>query len=70
MSLLINGKRNNMKTSALDVCVFICNQIGSENYMQLMNYSLNQQEILEMGKAMETHRIQKQKGPQLADLLR
>jgi hypothetical protein len=29
MSLLVGGKRNNMKTSALDVCVFICNQIGS-----------------------------------------
>ena len=28
MSFLINGKRNNMKTSALDVCVFIYNQIG------------------------------------------
>ena len=41
MSLLINGKRNNLKTSALDVCIFIFNQIGSENYLQLMNYSLN-----------------------------
>jgi len=29
MSLLINGKRNNMKTSALDICMFIYNQIGS-----------------------------------------
>ena len=40
MSILVNGKRNNMKTSALDVCVFIFNQIGSENYLQLMDYSL------------------------------
>ena len=70
MSLHINGKRNNMKTSALDVCVFIFNQIGSENYIQLMNYSLTQQEIMSMGQAMETHRMQKQKGPQLADLLK
>jgi hypothetical protein len=41
MSFLINGKRNNMKTSALDVCVFIYNQIGSENFLQLLNYSLS-----------------------------
>lgn len=52
MSLHINGKRNNMKTSALDVCIFIFNQIGSENYMQLMNYSLSPEEILSMGQAM------------------
>jgi hypothetical protein len=49
LSLLINGKRNNMKTSALDVCIFVCNQMGSENFLQLMNYSLNQSETLIMG---------------------
>lgn len=70
MSLLVNGKRNNMKTSALDVCVFIYNQIGSENFLQLLNYSLSQQEVMSVGQAMETHRIQKQKGPQLADVLK
>ncbi len=52
MSLHINGKRNNMKTSALDVCMFVFSQIGSENYIQLMNYSLNQQEIMTMTQAM------------------
>ena len=36
MSYLIHGKRNNMKTSALDVCLFIFNNIGSENYLQLL----------------------------------
>jgi hypothetical protein len=41
MSYLINGKRNNMRTIALDVCTFIFNQIGSENYLQLMNFSLS-----------------------------
>lgn len=46
MSFLINGKRNNMKTSALDVCIFICNQIGSENYIQLSNYALSEQEVI------------------------
>lgn len=56
MSLLINGKRNNMRTNALDLCLFIYNQIGSENYLQLMNYSLPQNEIMQMGQAMETHR--------------
>lgn len=42
MYFLINGKRNNMKTGALDICIFIYNQIGSENYLQLMNFSLAQ----------------------------
>ena len=39
---LITGNRNTLKTSALDVCLFIYTQIGSENYLQLMNYSLQQ----------------------------
>jgi len=56
LSLLINGKRNNMKTSALDVCIFMCNQMGSENFLQLMNYSLDQSETMIMGQQMETHR--------------
>jgi hypothetical protein len=43
MSFLINGKRNNMKTYALDICLTIFSQIGSENYLQLMNYSLSEQ---------------------------
>lgn len=59
MSFLINGKRNNMKTSALDVCVFIYNQIGSENFLQLLNYSLSQEEVNILGNAMQTHRMQK-----------
>jgi hypothetical protein len=70
LSLLINGKRNNMKTSALDVCVFIYGQIGSENFLQLLNYSLSQQEVTAVGQAMETHRIQKQKDPHLSDVLK
>lgn len=70
MSLLINGKRNNMRTSALDVCIYICNQIGSENFLQLLNYSLPQPEVMTVAQAMETHRTQKQKGPQLADVLK
>jgi hypothetical protein len=70
MSLLIGGKRNNMRTSALDVCIYICTQIGSENFLQLLNYSLPQQEVMTVGQAMETHRIQKQKGPQLSDVLK
>ncbi len=41
MSYLIRGKRNNTKTNALEICLFIYNQIGNENYLQLMNYSLS-----------------------------
>jgi hypothetical protein len=29
LSLLIEGKRNNLRTNALDICLFIFNQIGS-----------------------------------------
>lgn len=70
MYFLINGKRNTMKTNALDVCLFIYNQIGSENYLQLMNYSLQEQEVASMGQAMETHRTQKVKPPQFSDVLK
>ena len=57
MYQMIIGKRNTMKTSALDVCLFIFNQIGSENYLQLMNYALQQHEVAEMRHAMENHRV-------------
>lgn len=70
MSYLIHGKRNNMKTSALDVCLFIFNNIGSENYLQLMNYSLDPQDVKDMGEAMETHRINKPKAPHLSEVLK
>ena len=66
MYFLINGKRNNMKTGALDICIFIYNQIGSENYLQLMNFSLAQDEVTNMGQAMESHRTLKNKAPQLS----
>ena len=49
MSLLINGKRNNMRTMALDTYMFIYGQIGGENYLQLMNYTLPQNEVGLMG---------------------
>jgi len=42
MFVLITGNRNTLKSSALEVCFFIYNQIGMENYLQLMNYSLPQ----------------------------
>lgn len=70
MYFLINGKRNNMKTGALDICIFIYNQIGSENYLQLMNYSLSQDEVANMGQAMESHRTLKNKAPQFSEVLK
>jgi hypothetical protein len=42
LSLLVEGKRNNLRTNALDICLFIFNQIGSENFLQLLNYALSQ----------------------------
>lgn len=37
---LIDGKRQNLKNQGLDICLYIYNLIGSENYLSLMNYSL------------------------------
>jgi hypothetical protein len=52
MSHLIDGKRNNLRTSALDICIFIFNQIGSENFIQLMNYSLPENGVMSMSQSM------------------
>ncbi len=70
LNFLINGKRNNMRTNALDICVFLVGQIGVENYLQLMDFSLLPQEKEAMKQSMEQHRVQKQKGPHLAEMLR
>lgn len=49
---LIEGKRQNLKNSSLDICLFIYNQIGSENYLSLMNYTLNPDQVQMMGSSM------------------
>ena len=69
--ILIKGKRENLKTSALDVCMFIYGQIGADNYMNLMQYSFQNEDIQIMGNAMENHRTcQKNKPVPLAKVLR
>ena len=40
LASLIDGKRKNLKTSALDICIFACNAIGGENYLKLMQFCL------------------------------
>ena len=40
LSSLIDGKRKNISNLALDICMSICNSIGSDNYLQLMQYCL------------------------------
>jgi len=40
---LVDGKRQNLRTQSLDICLQIYNGIGSENYLSLMNYSLKQE---------------------------
>lgn len=67
---LIDGKRQNLKNQGLDICLYIYNLIGSENYLSLMNYSLKPEEINIMGNAMEQHRTSKQKPVPLANILR
>lgn len=71
MAKLIKGKRENLKINALDICMFIYSQIGSDNYLNLMNYSLQPEDVQAMGVAMESHRTNtKTKHVPLANVLR
>ena len=40
LETLIEGKRQNMQKQALDICMFLYNVLGSENYLYLMNFAL------------------------------
>lgn len=70
LSFLINGKRKSMRTNALDICVFLVGQMGVENYIKLMEFSLAHEEKEAMKQAMEQHRVQKQKEPNFSEILR
>lgn len=48
----------------------IYGQIGGENYLNLMNFSLNPEEVQFMGASMEKHRISKIKPVPLASVLK
>lgn len=37
---MIDGKRKCMQTAALDICLFVCRTITSDNYLNLMNFCL------------------------------
>jgi hypothetical protein len=49
LSNLIDGKKQNIKLGALDICIFVCSSINSDNYLQLMQYSLKVEEFHKMG---------------------
>lgn len=40
LSTLIDGKRQNLRVAALDICISMCKSIGSDNYLQLMQFCL------------------------------
>jgi hypothetical protein len=67
---LIDGKRQNLRNQGLDICLYMYNLMGSENYLSLMNYSLKAEEVQAMGQSMETHRVSKQKHIPLANILK
>lgn len=67
---LVDGKRQNLRNQGLDICLYIYNLIGSENYLSLMNYALKPEEINIMGSSMEQHRTTKQKVVPLSSVLR
>ena len=50
-----------MKAWALDICMYIYNIIGQENYLSLMTYTLTNEQTKTMGKCMEMHRVSKNK---------
>jgi len=52
LSHLVDGKRQNLRNSALDICMFICESIGSDNYLTLMNFCLKEDEVRSMGTSM------------------
>ena len=72
LQVLISGKRQNLHNQSLDICLYIYNLVGSDNYLYLMNFSLKPEEIPVMGSAMESHRSSKAKNNHvpLAQVLR
>lgn len=70
LSGLVEGKRQNLRNQGLDICLYIYNLIGSENYLSLMNYSLKSEEVNSMGASMEQHRTSKNKPMPLANMLK
>lgn len=58
---LVDGKRQNLSKQTLDICMFICQAIGSENFLKLMQYCLKPEEQQSMGNALGTHRTGKEK---------
>lgn len=60
-SNLVDGKRQNMSKQTLDICMFVCQAIGSENYLKLIQYCLTPEEQQSMTNSMETHRTGKEK---------
>jgi hypothetical protein len=45
LTVMIDGKRQNTKNWALEICMYVFNLIGSQNYLSLMTYVLTQEEI-------------------------
>jgi hypothetical protein len=67
---LTDSKRQNLRNQGLDICLYIYQLLGSENYLSLMNYSLKPEEVQAMGQSMESHRTSKQKVTPLANVLK
>jgi hypothetical protein len=61
LTYLLNSKRQNVKGWALQICMHIFGQIGSQNYLQLMDYVLSNEEKGFMIAAMETKKESKYK---------
>jgi hypothetical protein len=52
LSAMVDGKRQTLCNSSLDICMFICESIGGENYMSLMNFCLSPQSVETMKNGM------------------
>ena len=40
LSNMVDGKRKSLQSAALDICLFVCRTITSDNYLNLMNFCL------------------------------
>lgn len=45
LTFLLDGKRQNTKNWALEICMYVFNLIGSQNYLNLMVYVLTPEEV-------------------------
>lgn len=52
LSRQLDGKRPNVKSWANEICMFIFNTLGTDHFVQLMNFALTQEDVNKMMSSM------------------